>query len=105
MKSKEKELKETIAALNVEKAESYEENLRYREIVRTSSMDVQKLKLDKKMLEAKLDDLYKAHFELREKYLLLLKEYSSMIEKTMEQNKPFNEFKGCEDERADNQGG
>ena len=26
-------------------------------------------------------------------------------EKEKEQNKPFNEFKGCEDERADNQGG
>lgn len=26
-------------------------------------------------------------------------------EKEKEQNKPFNEFKGCENERADNQGG
>lgn len=105
MKRKESRLKDTIAELNAEKAELYEENLKYLEIVRTSSMDVQTLKLDKKMLEAKLDALYKVHFELREKYLSLLKEYSSMVETKIDKNKPFNEFKGCENERADNQGG
>ena len=105
MKRKEKELKETIAALNVEKAELYEENLRYQEIVRTTSMTVADLKTDKKILEAKMDALYKVHFELREKYLSLLKEYSSMVETKIDKNKPFNEFKGCENERADNQGG